>query len=295
VSNNFSIFRIKSIFLLLFILAAAACTFAVLNPATSEDSLPKLKVLTANIGHCSLNPAPDIEDIVRVLDLKPAPDIIFLQDISGLSQVKELASRLGFKYWAIEPLEQDHPKDLAILSRLKLGNITYYPFRSSQSNKGILCAKARLKQTNFLLCSVHLDRVPHAPRRKGDKYVFPWSALINELGKEMFASSVRSQAVDELLKWLKNKENPSHIILGGDFNTVFTSLAIRKISRELDDALWPSFDYFKGSYRHFNFPLKPRIDYIFHSENIKCLSAEIINKTAGDHYPIWAVLQPESK
>jgi len=56
-----------------------------------------------------------------------------------------------------------------------------------------------------------------------------------------------------------------------------------------DDVLWPSFDFFKATYEKIAWPIKPRIDYIFHSPVIRCIDAEVIQKSHGDHYPVWAM------
>jgi endonuclease/exonuclease/phosphatase family metal-dependent hydrolase len=41
-------------------------------------------------------------------------------------------------------------------------------------------------------------------------------------------------------------------------------------------------------------PIKPRIDYIFHSLDLKCNSASVIIKeSAGDHCPVLAVFDPQ--
>jgi len=84
-------------------------------------------------------------------------------------------------------------------------------------------------------------------------------------------------------------KSSDHVIIGGDFNTVPFSKAIRKMGKIYDDALWPSFDYLTGSYNKFSLPIKPRIDYIFHSPGLKCNTASVIKESAGDHYPIRAV------
>ena len=80
-----------------------------------------------------------------------------------------------------------------------------------------------------------------------------------------------------------------HVIIGGDFNTVPFSKAIRKMGKIYDDALWPSVDYLTGSYNKLSLPIKPRIDYIFHSPDLKRITASVIKESAGDHYPVRAV------
>lgn len=250
-----------------------------------------LRVMTANIGHGSHFPASKVADIDRVLDRSPAADIVFLQDVRGRDQVRSLARRLGYPFWVIEPSFPGLPGDLAILSTYKLERSVYSPLLSSRSGKGVLGAEIRVGEEAIFLCSVHLDRIQLRPRWQNDHLVFSWSVLLRELGREVFSSTVRSRSVQEFLSWLQAVEAPNTMILGGDFNTVFPSLAIRKMTRQFDDVLWPSLEFFRGSYHPFHFPIKPRIDYIFHSPDLECTSAEIIRDTAGDHYPIEAVFR----
>ena len=56
-----------------------------------------------------------------------------------------------------------------------------------------------------------------------------------------------------------------------------------------DDALWPSLSYLTGSYNKLSLPIKPRIDFIFHSPEIQCQEASVIKESAGDHYPVRAL------
>jgi endonuclease/exonuclease/phosphatase family metal-dependent hydrolase len=58
-----------------------------------------------------------------------------------------------------------------------------------------------------------------------------------------------------------------------------------------DDCLWPSLNYLTASYPKLTFPVKPRIDYIFHSPNLVCNAAAVIKNSAGDHYPVWAEIK----
>ncbi len=282
----------KKIPLFLFLcLSVVGITFALFQSSTSSVSGPKIRVLTANIGHCSLNPAPKDEEIVQVLDIKPPPDIIFLQDIRSHNQVPRLANELHYPYWCTDSSSRKNPADLGILSKGKISQVTYHPLTSSRSHKGILCAQTGFGNSKVLFCSLHLDRIEYRPRFKDNKVFFSWPVLFKALGQEMFTSTVRSRSAEEIISWLNKKDKPSKIVLGGDFNTVLPSLAIIKMSRDFEDTLWPSLDFFRGTYKPLDFFIKPRIDYIFHSKDLKCLSAEIIRSTAGDHYPVLAVLQ----
>ena len=64
----------------------------------------------------------------------------------------------------------------------------------------------------------------------------------------------------------------------GDFNTVPFSTAIRAMGRLYDDALRFTADYFTGTYTMVAFPVKPRIDYLFHSAGIEVLAASVLRE-----------------
>ncbi len=282
----------KIIFLVLFLgLIAVAITLFDIPSGNPTRTCPKIRILTANIGHCSLNPTPRYEEIVQVLKIKPQPDIIFLQDIRSPSQVQRLAHELNYPYWCTDSSSRENSADLAILSKEKLSQISYHPLAASRGHKGILSAQIKAGSSKIFLGCVHLDRIKHTPRLKDNEIVFSWSVLLKQLYREMFTSTVRSRSVQEIISWLNKIDKTSNIVLGGDFNTVLPSLAIIKMTRAFEDALWPSLDFFRGTYQPLDFFIKPRIDYIFHSKDLKCLSAEIIRFTAGDHYPILSVFK----
>jgi endonuclease/exonuclease/phosphatase (EEP) superfamily protein YafD len=99
--------------------------------------------------------------------------------------------------------------------------------------------------------------------------------------------------VENLLRWL-HSERVKKMIVAGDFNTFPYSKAVRRMNKALDDSLWQSLDYLSATYPKIAFPIKPRIDYIFHSSGLACQSARVIKDSAGDHYPVLAVFDVES-
>ena len=56
-----------------------------------------------------------------------------------------------------------------------------------------------------------------------------------------------------------------------------------------EDALRDSPDYFTGTYLRSTLPVDPRLDFLFHSKDLECLSACMVKQSAGDHYPVQAV------
>jgi len=51
--------------------------------------------------------------------------------------------------------------------------------------------------------------------------------------------TTRGRSVDEYLEWI-GSEGAEKVIIGGDFNTVFYSRAIRKMGAVFEDVLWHS-------------------------------------------------------
>ncbi len=115
-----------------------------------------------------------------------------------------------------------------------------------------------------------------------------WGDALKLLTREISKETVRSRSVVELLEWIGSRKTES-VIIGGDFNTVIYSTAIRRMSAVFEDALWGFGDYFTGSYAKSTLPVDPRLDFLFHSPDMQCREASVIRKSAGDHYPVRAV------
>ena len=145
------------------------------------------------------------------------------------------------------------------------------------------------KGTSILLCSVHLVRILPLPV-KDKQAVVSWSEFAKILYSEVFQDNQRSHDVDNLLAWLES-EGVETVIVGGDCNTFPFSKAVRKMNSVFDDCFWPTWDYLTTSYPKVDFPIKPRIDHIFYSTNLKCHGAGVIKETVGDHYPVWAEIE----
>ena len=151
----------------------------------------------------------------------------------------------------------------------------------------VLVAEIRVGQKRVLVCSVHLERVRSVKKNK-EGFELPWEKAVQILKTELTSDTPRSMAVKEVLALLASRP-PEEVIIGGDFNTVPFSTAIRAMGRHYNDALRFTADYFTGTYTMVAFPVKPRIDYIFHSAGIEVLEASVIQEGVGDHYPVRAV------
>ena len=156
-----------------------------------------------------------------------------------------------------------------------------------------MAVEADVEGRKILLLTVHLERVAGV-RVSKTKIDLSWKTALKILKHELTQETPRTRAVKELLAWI-SAHSYEDIIIAGDFNTVPFSKTIRTINGSFKDALWPGLNYLKGSYNNLPFSIDPRIDYIFHSPELKCFAADIIGYSLGDHFPVKAVFDMRGK
>ena len=245
-----------------------------------RDPVNTLEVATYNIDNIS--EGRQLREVCAAIRSMGIPDVLLMQEVHGESTALFLAKNLGTRYFKYIDYS-GYKSGLAILSRKPLENVKIHYFSESCNGYGALSAEIRIKDRKLLLCSLHLDRILKF-RRNGQ---VPGFNALGLLKKEIFNETIRSRSVEELLEWLSGFDT-SYIIIGGDFNTFPLSRPIRKITREFNDALWPTACYFTGTYKELDYPFRPRIDFLFHSPGIKRYRADVIKKGPSDHYPVAA-------
>ena len=227
-----------------------------------------------------------LDKIVETVKRKALPDLLLLQEVHGEKEAIDLAKKLGFKHYLYSIYSYKSGENgLAMMSRYALckSGIIYL------NKYAALSAEILINGRSVLVCSVHLERI-RPIEIKNNMVDLPWKTALQLLLPELTQDTPRSRAVDKLLPWLAARQS-GYIIVGGDFNTVPFSKCIRKMEKVFDDVLWPSLDYLTGSYRKISLPIKPRIDYIFHSPDLKCNTASVIKESSGDHCPVLAVFE----
>jgi endonuclease/exonuclease/phosphatase family metal-dependent hydrolase len=230
---------------------------------------------------------PKAAQIAQVVNNAGDPDIILFQELEEGSQTDELLARLKYPYHAAIPYRYVKGDSLAIFSRYPIEQTGQLYFRNSRDRSAALCCVVRPNGTPVLICSVHLDEIQSKHRQKNGYVNQKFSQSYDQLKTEIFDKTSRCLGVNQLIPWLKNK-GYENIIVGGDFNTIPFSRAIREMSSEYEDSLWPSWDYFSGTYFKIISPILPRIDYIFHTSKLKVTASKIIKQSSGDHYPVLA-------
>jgi endonuclease/exonuclease/phosphatase family metal-dependent hydrolase len=102
------------------------------------------------------------------------------------------------------------------------------------------------------------------------------------------AFKLRAKQADMISEVIKESKNP-YIIVCGDFNDTPISYARHKIKVYLTDAFVESGSGMGITYNKHRFLF--RIDYIFHSANMKAYNSTVGKLKNSDHYPVWTYLQ----
>ena len=270
--------------LLCMILATVLCGCMPVRGAGEKAPENSFSVMTYNIWDLN-GKRPAVEDVVAVIRSEDVPDLLLLQEVRGEKMAFRISEALGLPHYVYHGFNRKN-YGVAIISRYPLTESGVLDFKASRTNRGALRAVMMVEGRKVRVCSAHLDRIESVKVKK-EGVDISWGGALNLLSREMSEETVRSRSVDELLAWIGSK-GPGAVIIGGDFNTVLFSKAIRKMATVYEDALWDSPDYFTGSYIKSTLPMDPRLDFLFYSKDLKCVRASVVKRTAGDHYPVRA-------
>jgi endonuclease/exonuclease/phosphatase (EEP) superfamily protein YafD len=267
------------------------CCVACLSIFCSSSSAPDLTVMTCNTGDLSAHKRPTSEKIIEAIGVSSAPDVILLQEVYGEEQARILARGQGMAHFAFS-FYTGKSNGVAILSRYPLENSDTLHFAVSHTGYGAIAADIRVGKQTITVVSVHMDNVywdmvEHRKAFKGGQVDVNVASAISFMKSEFWSDSTRKQSVQEFMEWLESR-GCGTVIVGGDFNTVPLSRAVRAMGAHFSDVLWPSLHYWSGTYKRLSFPIMPRIDYLFYSKGVECLSSAIGSISPGDHYPVLA-------
>ena len=267
------------------ILAIALCGCMPVRDVGEKTLEDSFSVMTYNIWDLN-GKRPAVEDVVGVIRSEGIPDLILLQEVRGEAMAFEIAEALGLSHHVYHEFK-GKTYGAAIVSRVPLTDTRFLLFKAGKTGRGALMAHIVVNGRKVRVCSAHLDRIESVKVEK-EGVEISWGGALGVLTREITEETVRSRSVDELISWVSSG-NPGGIIIGGDFNTVLYSKAIRKMGTVFEDALWNSPDYFTGTYIKSTLPVDPRLDFLFYSKDLECRGASVVRRSAGDHYPVRAV------
>jgi len=278
-------------YLRFFLLLGGALGLMALEDSNVTTTGPSLSVMTYNVGDIG-TPLPSLENIVETIRKSGTPDVLFLQEAPSASAAAFLARQLGMSSHIYFPYKET--SGMAILAHGQLLNPQILYFKASKMDRGAILAEMTFEGKPLALCSVHMDHISSVITASQKILRVPWKKGLSLIEQELVNETTRTRSTKELLSW-PALQRYERVIIGGDFNTIPFSKTIRLMNGRFKDALWPSLEYFKGSYKKTTLPVAPRIDFIFASRGILALEASVGRETAGDHYPVRARFVMEGK
>ncbi len=245
-----------------------------------------LEVITCNTGDLGGHRRLDTHALAMFLSSLGQPDVLLLQEIRGEKESNGLASVLGLPH-ALFLKSRLGKNGVAMLSRYPLTSPDHLYFKMSPRGYGALSADMVIHDKKIRLVSVHLDRVENVEVEAGSVVSTPKAAW-RFFKQEVMSDTVRSASAKALVAWLGRKPT-AYTVIGGDFNTVPFSKTIGIMTKEYDDVM--PWRLFQGTYTRLGSVIPARIDFLFHSPELNCKAAEIIQKSPGDHFPVVARFQ----
>ncbi len=267
--------------------------WAMRPPGNNDAGTVSFTVMTCNVGDVNRHEFP-LAATTDQITAEGKPDILFLQEMPGGKPGAALEAALAYPYGRRVTRPLGKMAGLMVLSVYPIKDTREYQLPTHGKGAGALCTVMDIGSKIVTACSVHLDEV--TPKKRDNRGVvsFTGREIFEILKGEVITDTNRTDSANALVGVLGRAAVSMPVILGGDFNTVPGSRTIRQMTDHFKDALWPTLSYFTGTYHKIAFPVNPRIDYIFVSDGVTVLDAQVIKKSAGDHYPVKATMRLKS-
>lgn len=259
--------------------------------AQAQLDTPTLRVVTFNTwgGNASFAEGPAFEQMDEWLHTTDA-DVIVLQEVP-LSQRQRADGILGLA----DAYPQQFSTDVegwtgALLTRLSvIESASYEPdpsFRRPRYQRVVV----RVGEQSVAVYNVHI-RFPIFPPRVNLPFYIPYLPML--LGYDEYE---RNEEMRYLLRLVERERLP--FVLAGDFNMSDQSLMYNAVAAQLNDSFraagvglgtsWPV-STARQDLLSFIPPLL-RIDYIWHSDDLRALDARLGPALSSDHLPLVAEL-----
>lgn len=249
-----------------------------------------LRVMTYNVRNFNiwgwLDDADIPSKIQKLISLED-PDIILFQEyhIRGRLKID------GYPHKVLAELDNGGAAGLAIYSKLPIESIDRVVLGTQDRiTTNLLRVQTKWKDRkvsiyNLHLASVGLEQSEYETLKNPDQKDSDdlKSGLIRIIKLMNLAYQRRTVEVKSLDQYFQEDEDL--IIFGGDLNDVPQSYAYHTIANKLND----SFISAKGrgfGNTYARGPLPLRIDYLFHSENLRAKNYKVIEKKLSDHFPL---------
>jgi endonuclease/exonuclease/phosphatase family metal-dependent hydrolase len=234
-----------------------------------EPSGPHFSALTYNVNWGA--PGPDLA--AKAIEQADA-DVVGLQETTPAWE-RLLRPRLGAAYPHMRFRHDAGAGGMAVLSRWPIQDVAFVRSKAGWFPGWIVRVETPVGPVQFL--NVHL-RPPVSERGS----VGP--------GPYVSTKAVRKREIRELHARLES-ELPTIVL--GDFNEDDSGSAVAWLKAQgMKDAL-REFDRRTNTWqwRTRYVTLRDRLDHIFYSSHLRCLSARVIKEGASDHFPLMALFE----
>lgn len=229
-----------------------------------------------------------IYDLIKTHD----PDVLMLQEYR--QEWPEAPRKLGFKY-AHRKMSSNGSFGSAIFSKFPIRASQILDFEGdSLTNNQFHLADIEWQNKTIRFVNTHLASVGLGDAdykllenpEEGEQQELEKG--LKSIGGSLNKAFKRRGLQIESVKKAVN-DSPFPVVLAGDFNDVPQSYVYHQISTTLKDSYMESGSGLGKTYVKSPIPL--RIDYIFHSPELKAFNFEVIRKELSDHYPIITELE----
>ncbi|MDR0412513.1 MAG: endonuclease/exonuclease/phosphatase family protein, partial [Dysgonamonadaceae bacterium] len=250
------------------------------------DPLPEgcIKVLTYNVmrfEHMRKH-TPDAPNPILQYVVEEDPDIVCFQEFGVVKQAKRglviadvLAALKRLPYYHIESGSFSHANyhfGLALFSKYPILSVRPLPIESEYN--GSFVAEIDVRGKRVTLVNNHLESNKISDDERSDYYNLtrePNTRKLESFTHMMFqrltpAYKLRAEQAGLIAEAIRESRNP-YVVVCGDFNDTPISYARQKIKGDLLDAFVESGSGMGISFNRYRFLF--RIDYIFHSQNIR--------------------------
>ena len=256
---------------------------------------PKLKVMSFNVRMFNAYqwiPKEGIPAKIEQAVEKERPDVFLTQEF----YLGEETPKFDFEYSFIKPTNISSNYGLTIYSKypiIKTGTLELMDLGSDKPsyNNQFIYADIDwngkpIRFINIHLASVGLEtsdyqRLQNPNEGSQEEIKDGFTKIFQQLNQ---AFQKRSKQVVALKRAINSSPYP--VIVGGDFNDTPQSYTYHQVDLLLEDAFMEKGEGFGKTYARGPIPF--RIDYIFHSEQLKTRGFKVLDEKLSDHYPVIA-------
>ena len=249
-----------------------------------------LRVMTYNVRNFNIwewLDDPEITDKIEKLIKQEDPDVILFQEYHRRGRL----DIDGYPHQVLAELENGGAAGLAIYSKLPVENIERMILdQDDRVITNLLKVQTRWQGKTISIYNIHLasvgleqseyETLKNPDQKDSDDLK---TGLLRITGLLHKAYQRRSVQVKELDKLFEDEDEV--VIFGGDLNDVPQSYAYHSIAKYLNDSFMSAGGKgFGNTYARGPVPL--RIDYLFHSSNIRGKNYRVVEKKFSDHFPL---------